>query len=72
MPSPEELASRYVTVEPCHNGSPCVSLRVPGAEPIEFGPYPNPSVAREKAEALRLAIAAVLVAGRAEEPTGSR
>jgi hypothetical protein len=65
MPTPEELAERFVAVVPGAGGAPCVRLEVPAAAPVEFGPYPDPAAARAAAEALALAVAAAVRAAGA-------
>jgi hypothetical protein len=55
--SPESLAERTVGVA---GGCHYVRLAVPGADPVYFGPYPNPAVARERADHVRRFVAALL------------
>ncbi len=61
MPTPEDLSERFVilpSAEP--GGSHHVELVAPGAAAVVLGPFPNPALAREKAEAVRLFLAAAL------------
>lgn len=59
---PDERAAELVGVVNGH-----VELRSPDGERVVFGPYPNPAIAKEKADAARRFVAAVL---RAARPAG--
>jgi hypothetical protein len=69
MPSPEELADRFVSLTPPGRGSQHIRLEVPGGEAVEIGTYANPGIARVKAAGVRRWVAAVIrVATAAEHP----
>ena len=59
--SPDQLAARFVTLDPCVPGA-ChhVYLDAPGVERIALGPYQNPAVTRERMGELRAFAAAVI------------
>ena len=58
---PEERINALVIVAPLTPGGPLfVQLKGTAAEPVRFGPYENPDLARGDAEKVRRFLAAVL------------
>lgn len=60
-PFSDERMNALVSVGPLTpGGPPFVQLKGTAAEPVHFGPYENPDLARGDAEKVRLFLAAVL------------
>lgn len=66
-PTPEERADSLVSLAPLTPDGPLfVKLQATGADPVCFGPYENPDLARQHAEQVRRFLAVVIREARAE------
>lgn len=67
-PTPEERAESLVAVgAPTPDGPLFVQLQGTAAEPVSFGPYENPDLAKKDAEKVRRFLAAVIREARGAE-----
>jgi len=67
-PTPEERAESLVAVGALTPAGPLfVQLQGTAAEPIHFGPYENPDLAKKDAEKVRRFLAAVIREARAAD-----